>query len=250
MWRLTVALIALATLSCAGCNTFHRLTGSSHGGSDKELVVVVYGQSNAACGGGTPVWSQTNQVQINHVYTSDDFTPGTPTTVNPVTHGYPYIYMADAYYEQNRRPVTIINVAVGGCSLWNLTDPSFGHIQRFETVVQKYQPDVILWTQGESDQYTTKADYYQQMKSLIALSHSLCDKAQWYVSLDGWYPMGQGDVRGAQQELIADGVAKQGPDVDEMRGHPEWVTPDRLHLNDSGFHEFGRRWFDILQNAI
>lgn len=246
--------ILLVVLSLSGCNKLGRLT---HGADaelagftpvpqgafeKKELVILVGGQSNASQGGGGR-YSDTGLVYVNDRFFYDIDTVYAATADRPANHSISFVYMAELITKQTGKKVTIINAALGGMSIDSLAGTESGPLLE---AAQKYRPDYVLWIQGEADASTTKTVYYEKLKSLIDRTRTLSPNSQWFVALNGLYNTADDGPRGAQKQIISDGLAKEGPDVDSMRGNSQWVEPGAVHIIGEGYNEFGRRWFEIL----
>lgn len=244
------SLALLLLLALSGCNGIDRLI---YGHSDPKippapapLWIGIDGQSNGAMGG-YPNYSMTGHVWINKEY-YDDLTMFQPTKEHPVMHSAPWVMMADEIYRRTGRDVYLVNVCKGAQSAHMLATTYSGPL--FEAC-RRYPISLICWTQGEADPLTTAQEYYDTMKDLITRIRQMGCKAKWGIALDGWIPGGQGDPRGGQLKLIADGWAFQGADVDAIRDLGGPLTNDgKLHIAVPGYPEFARRWLEPVLKVL
>lgn len=107
----------------------------------------------------------------------------------------------------------------------------------------------ILWHQGESDMNvkTPAETYRDRLKAIIeSLNKDAGYDITWFVA-QASSPTGAGEppteVAKGQQLLWKEGVAKQGPNTDELGLE---YRRDKVHFNQKGLTAHGERWFKAL----
>lgn len=106
----------------------------------------------------------------------------------------------------------------------------------------------ILWHQGESDMIvkTPAETYRDRLKTIIeSLNKDAGYGITWFVA-QASSPNTSGEpteVAKGQQLLWKEGVAKQGPNTDELGLE---YRRDKVHFNQRGLTAHGERWFKAL----
>lgn len=263
--------ILLSVLLLCGCNSFRKLEGTSSTSKsdiirirEKEIVILVTGQSNAVSSTANinppaaKVWSHTAMVWITH-FIGGEYIDGVPTKDNPIVFSAAWVILGDMLAASTGRPAHFINVAHGNTSTRNWMQ----YEQQMVDAARKYQPTIVIWVQGESDEVENipQDESYRDMKELINASKEVCPHLQWYVALDGYLPepqdREQSAIRITQRQLIAEGMARQGPDIDEMRyNHTSWFEPISHNVGYGaefvydGLTEHAKAWYNILKGDL
>jgi len=128
----------------------------------------------------------------------------------------------------------------------------------YETLLERNQwfgvngVRAVLWHQGESDSLdkTSAEDYCKQLGAVAeALSKDLGYKLDWFVAGASFHPgcgKPQWDAVAEGQTLLwARKIALKGAFTDDLVG-PEFRAGDKVHFNEKGLKEHGKRWFEAL----
>lgn len=160
-----------------------------------------------------------------------------------------WVLMANLMNEK----MEIDNVAEGGTSIamWVDGPDNRGNAAPLDTRIfnalktKKY--DALLWTQGETDYFnhTKSKTYYNKLKQLILMTQAVQPNLVWYVALTTDGPPNN-PIRRAQEKIIAEGLAREGADLDQLRKTPAYVDPDDRHIDGAGYDALARMWFNIL----
>lgn len=106
----------------------------------------------------------------------------------------------------------------------------------------------ILWHQGESDMMVkTPAETYRDRLKIIieSLNKDVGYDITWFVAQASFpnSPEEPTEVAKGQQLLWKEGVAKQGPNTDELGAE---YRRDNVHFNQRGLTAHAERWFKVL----
>lgn len=262
-------LILLVAVLLSGCHSLDRFTGNHRHDREEGSGAVVHdmpmpvdvhaiaGQSNGVSpmNSHAPVYSMTGRVQIIDNKTFTTWT--TPTASNPMVRNIAWIYLGDMLAEKTGRIQRFVNISNGNTSTRNWMQ----YKSQLVEAVKRYQPADLAWIQGESDQVENIPydEAYADMKELILATRDVCPAMQWYIALDGYIPepgsREQAAIRRVQRRLIAEGYAKEGPDIDEMRwSHPEWFeyvshnAAIGAEFDGDGLMEHAKAWYRIYKN--
>jgi len=118
----------------------------------------------------------------------------------------------------------------------------------------------VLWVQGEADagrpDFTPAAEYERDAKAMIEFSQKeLGWKVDWFVAgtcycppngANDWKP-GMSAVLAAQQSLWDKGIARRGPDTNDIVGSAEY-RHDGIHFGPRGLLIHAERWYAVLAN--
>lgn len=249
-FSLLAATLVMAFLG-SGCHSLDRLTGNEHhsasqGGSARQtgtLTILVAGQSNAEALAVTPAdntYSVTGNVSMVYHGASEV----TPTQANPTSNSITWIKLGDLIASQSGRHVKIVNVAIGSTNSdqWANT-----YVHYITDAISQYHPDLIIWVQGENDTYASfpTAQTYANYKAIL----DQVGGTHFYCAIDGFMPgMDRQPVRNAQQQVIAEGRARQGVDVDALRNTPSNMEWTGIHFAGTGYMAHAQAWFNILES--
>ncbi|HEX5791434.1 MAG TPA: sialate O-acetylesterase [Luteolibacter sp.] len=108
----------------------------------------------------------------------------------------------------------------------------------------------ILWHQGESDSLakTPAETYRDRLKTIIeSLNKDAGYDIPWFVAKASLHSKSEEpeekEVARGQELLWKEGIAKRGPDTDELG--PEYRS-DKVHFNQKGLTAHAERWFKAL----
>lgn len=228
-----------------------RLFSPLHVGVGEVFLVV--GQSNAS-GGAVALFVADSNVRIGQIEPSgtiawrsgdDPQVPGGGGSVWPE--------VGRRLQERLSVPVAFVNVAVGGSSLadWNPGDENFLRMVKVIVALQPQSVRAILWHQGESDGKNSETYYYRNLKGLIAAVTNRTGgrRLRWMIataSYDGHHAHQQ--IRAAQQELCAEGLAVPGPDTDVIG--PDGRESTGVHFNYKGTLAAAALWYDSIARNV
>ena len=243
----------------ASCRGFDRLLGENVCPQNGPLfTVLVVGQSNGESishDGLVNGISETSQVTVIISTASNVFsTEYHPSAAQPLNHSISFLHMGDRIYRATGRPVRIVNASVGGTTSlqWATSLKSIGYYAALT-----YQPDVILWIQGESDVLTgfTQVDTYNDLIVIFPFIKQASPNAKFYCAIDSLVPptapydTAHNPIRAAEQQAIDNGYALQGPDLDALRLVTGNFDAQGIHFEDEGLRVVhGDTWFDWLKN--
>lgn len=247
---------------------FYRLCATSHNFRDCRMVGVgtlflVAGQSNVLSipAGLEPPVSKTGMVSVNR----RDERPPTDLLADPNLRAFVipsqddrlqanacWIVCGDLLAETTGEPVGFMNVAVSATSsdAWK---PDGGCFPALEALLSERPFAAILWGQGESDVLgkLSETTSYQNMKDMIEASRAIRPDIPWIVALDSLktdVPYDDLPVRRAQRRIIDEGLALQGPDLDQIREHKGWVGI--ADFGGGGIVRAGELWFESLASFL
>ena len=228
-----------------------RLFSPLHVGVGEVFLVV--GQSNAS-GSAVTLFVADSNVRIGQIEPSgtiawrsgdDPQVPGGGGSVWPE--------VGRRLQERLSVPVAFVNVAVGGSSLadWKPGDENFLRMVKVIVALQPQSVRAILWHQGESDGKNSETYYYRNLKGLIAAVTNRTGgrRFRWMIataSYDGHHAHQQ--IRAAQQELCADGLAVPGPDTDVIG--PDGRESAGVHFNYKGTLAAAALWYDSIARNV
>lgn len=206
---------------------------------DKEFEksdILVVGQSNglSQLRGTALRYSTSGRVKVNDP--TRTMVPTVPTIEQPQNASIAWIALGESIVERTNQDITITNMSVSSSNIYYWRHDI---IDIFKEAVNNCFPRYILWIQGEQDAVdrTSEEDYYQSLKFLIQNTSG----PRWIVAMNGltW----DSPIRRAQQRIINEGLALQGPDLDALRNDPSiQMTGDRLHFSGTGFKSFADSW--------
>lgn len=249
-----IAFMVLAVFGLMGCNNLERLL---HGRevdalrhnpptqTDEVISVGVTGQSNGVSMAITATdraYSTTGMVTL----IDENGTETSPTAQNPADTSLAWVYLGDMIATRTGKRVRIVNLSIGST---DSTQWATQYASRIAGAESKYNLDFVLWVQGENDTFNhfSTETSYQNLKSIIAQAGSV----PFYCALDGYMPgLDKEPVRDAQKRVIAEGLARQGPDIDALRLNPANMEWTLIHFSGQGFASHAQAWFDILQGVL
>lgn len=132
---------------------------------------------------------------------------------------------------------------------WNLYNTLVGRVREFP----KGGVRAVLWHQGESDSLakTPAATYRDRLKTIIeSLNQDAGYDLPWFVAQASFHTKStaeeEAEVAKGQELLWTQGVAKRGPNTDELG--PEYRSGG-VHFNQRGLTAHAERWFKALSDA-
>lgn len=251
------------------CNKLDRLLGQSSSpsfGNNEALTIVIAGQSNGVSDtanifpAANKVYSESGRVKVTHSF-SGETVDSIPTKEKPCRYSAAWIHLGDQIAMLRNRDVHIINVSHGNTSTRNWQQ----YIPELESVVKHYNPDMVIWVQGESDrmEQIPYEESLSNMRKIIECSRKKNPYLKWFVALDGFVPDNDFNlwesegVRRAQRQLIREGCVKEGPDIDAMRFRNwNWFEPvsgnpyPGAEFIYDGLEEHANSWAKIILSYV
>lgn len=249
-----VALV-LITMFTTGCRSLDRLLNGSSGiepgsplATGKDITILVAGQSNAvaeAIGPSDYASSATGRVTV----ILNGHPEVAPSAQSPINTSVTWVHLGDLIALETGHNVRILNVAIGST---NSDQWANNYASRIADFARTYNPDLIIWVQGENDTYQgfttdrTYANYVSILNQVRAATG-----APFYCALDGWMPgMDPTAVRNAQNRMINEGLMRRGADIDQLRKNASNMDGPGIHFQGQGFMNHAQAWFNILKNGI
>lgn len=223
------------------------LTGCAKGDpGDLPLVFLIAGQSNSVSPAQdhSPYYSQTGLVTVSDVYHGGGLR--IPTLEEPMDGSISWIYLGDMI----GKPVTFINVGQGNTST---TDWRETLHTRITNALKTQRVTAVLWVQGESDinEGIPEKETYENLKWVIEESRRTQYGLIWFVALNSMKTNPRDNsVRRAEQRIINERIAQQGPDTDTIRETPEFMELSGAEFVGDGLREHARLWFNVLQLSL
>jgi len=247
-------------------------------------VFVISGQSNATNYGEEAQRTRTGMVATfngRDWRLADDPQPG----VQDNSRGGSFIpAFGDALYEHYQVPIGIASVGSGGTSVrqwlpkgdrfrppptsakfvvrsgdgeWESTGQLFdGMLNR----IRQFGRDgfrALLWHQGESDAHQAAghqidpAEYQRMMGRLIReMRRQAGWDFPWFVARVSYHSPsdpGAPEIRAAQEALVTEGLALQGPDTDQLTGDYRQNNGSGIHMSAKGLAAHGKLWAEAVE---
>ncbi|MFN4128209.1 MAG: sialate O-acetylesterase [Paracoccaceae bacterium] len=214
------------------------------------IVLVTGGQSNAANSNSSlSVTTPTDRVYSwfrEKCYVAKDPVPGANGTLGSL---WPAVGKALA--ESTGQNIMLVNGGIGGTEIADWLDARSGYLEALLDRVGQaqshgYEPDVIVWHQGETDAATgtTRAAYADYQRQLGGKLLDAMPEATLYL-FQASKCTGQNRANGVQQILDAQSDAVQtllraqlGMNTDELGNDFRW---DTCHFNSLGRDAISRR---------
>lgn len=244
--------LVILFLSMCGCQTVHKVVAAMREPpKDDVLTILVAGQSNALSllrGSGLRQYSTTGMVEMKEAPVTPFLVP---TQTRQIDQMIAWIYCGDLLAQSLNKKIRFVNFAVNGASSKVYNENGFR--TNLGVGAEELNADLVVWIQGEADysQGLTEEESYSNLKYIInyVKGHK---NIPFYVALnsngdalDAYADRSQIPVRKAQMRLIAEGLARQGPDTDKLRDlFP--TDPGRLHFIGEGIAEHGLWWARII----
>ncbi len=211
-------------------------------------VFVIAGQSNSTNSG-----EERQKPASGRVSTFDGETWRAADDPQPGCHdrsqgGSPWPAFGDLLVERLGVPVGLAVTGHGGTSL--VTWEPGGDLQRWlMTRVHALGPQgfrALLWHQGESDVGMRPAEYHDRLLALIRATRSQAGwDVPWGIARVSYHSPDRPrfeSTRGAQQRLIDEGAAFEGPDTDTLTGEHRDLGGHGIHFSAKGLVAHGRLW--------
>lgn len=264
-----ILLVVFTVSLITGCDSLNRLYDHNHNQKNtandsavmhsqpvRPYTFVVYGQSNAVSyirgyDGRVLQYSTSGRVEVTDPRTAKWEELVTPTKQSPWDVSIAWLYCGESLVQTGNRSVRFINTAAGGKTSRDLMMDPNCYIH-FLKAVDDYKPDLVLWHQGESDDQMnfSEDETYSNMKKIIEASHDRCPSVRWIVALNSAGTDPNKAVRRAQQRIINEGLAFQGPDTDLLRSNTSIMSADGLHFVGDGFRQFGEMWANSIRMVM
>lgn len=156
----------------------------------------------------------------------------------------------DAMYARYHVPIGVAVTGHGGTSVlqWQPDHP-MGLFQWMMARINKLGPlgfRAVLWHQGETDATMPSEQYFALMSNIIRQSTALANwQFPWFVAhvsyINPDLPMSP-QLRAAQSELWAKGIALKGPDTDLLTGDYRDYNGKGIHFSPKGLRAHGKMW--------
>lgn len=214
--------------------------------TDKTIVAVVFGQSNAANSGGQRYAGKPNVVNFfqGRCYEGSD-----PLLGNDGVQGTVWTPMANLLSE-HYDAVILVPIAVGGTRISEWVGRLDGMFTRTLSAVRQsgYTATHFLWLQGSSDANETRPDDYSAaLGRLIAKTKEGFPHSKFYVALASYCEPDTEDerIRQAQRKVVdpARNVF-EGPNTDLFVALED--RRDGCHFSATGQEKIARAWRDLL----
>jgi hypothetical protein len=201
------------------------------------LTYLVYGQSNAVSNPRNHATVVGNDVHVQDL-TGDPQDSGSIET-NSSSNSVCWFIAGNVLHQSTGKSIHFINVAVGGTDSYQMANAYFNRVQQ---VIKNNYIDAILYVQGEADSQDNipQSQTYSNLKSMIQKT----GRIPWYIALDSFGTQGP---RLAELQVINEGLAMQGPDLDAIRTIAGDTADNGIHLSGGGLDLFGDEWAAILE---
>jgi len=211
-------------------------------------VFVIAGQSNSTNSGEErqkPASGRVSTFDGQSWRAADDPQPGCH---DKSQGGSPWPAFGDLLVERLGVPVGIACTGHAGTSVvaW---EPG-GELQRWLMArVHELGPQgfrALLWHQGESDVGMRAAEYHARLLTLIRATRLEAGwDVPWGLARVSYHSPNRSrfeSTRGAQQQLIDEGAAFEGPDTDTLTGEHRDLGGQGIHFSAKGLTAHGRLW--------
>jgi hypothetical protein len=228
----------------------HREIPLTHLASQRVMVALAFGQSNAANFGENPRQAGAGVLNFHQgkLYAAHDPLLGAGGDGGSVWTRLGDRLIAATYYDA----VVFLTLGVGGAALARWTVSGDLHPRLVEAIrdVQSHGLSIthVLWHQGEKDAmlHTSKHAYKQMFMDMVSSLRQHGVTAPIYVSVATRCQKvrPQEEIRQAQQELVdMDKGIYAGPDTDTLDGRYRY---DGCHLSDEGLERCAELWLEKL----
>lgn len=266
-------LLFIFCLPLTGCDLYRRLTGREPQPEDAtytqpeeikgeapisilpisilgSLDLVIGGQSNAVGSDGEIVASLTGRVEVTNMVTGEQFIP---TVTQPAIHSIPWVYLGDQLVNQTGKDVKVYNRAVGSTSTQDWIEDKGGNMTRLLQTVRDVQPEFVLWVGHESDCLFNIKNSYANFKSMLEQVKQASPNSQIVIAITGCADGGeQSDIVQVQYQLINEGYAVKGSNLQAMRREPGYADHFGwgYHLSDMGKKRMAQEFFEAIGRFI
>ena len=225
--------------------------------SDKTIIFLAFGQSNAAdYGMGTYTCKNS---EVYNYYKGDLYKAKEPLLGPDGAGSSVWTRLADLLIDSGLyKKVIIIPCGIGQTSVQCWTE---GECRKKLDKTLDYlasdsiTPTHILWDQGETDNVdkTTREQYKTRLKELINVFRARHIDAPFYVSVSSYFPYNNDNpfginetIRQAQMDVIQETKnCKQGPDTDSL--NLAYYRADAVHFTEKGLDRLALEWFKKIK---
>ena len=234
-------------------------------------VFITAGQSNSANWGETKQKTKTGMVTAFNGKTWQ--IANDPMPVCGGEDGSIWPLVGDALNENLNVPVGFLCLGVGGSGITDW-DPEIKDLYPEIMISGEMSPDSIkalymrymivyvpllmpygcralLWHQGETDTKMDQETYYRALKKLILNFRRDFTDIPWLIAIIGnkWESPDYGHgPRNAQQQIINENLALQGPDTDILGS--DFRGEKTAHFNDKGIKAHANLWIRSIENSL
>lgn len=216
--------------------------------TDRTMVAVVFGQSNAANSG---QGRSKGNARVVNVFDGRCFETEDPILGAGGTNGSVWVPMANELIESNRHDlVVLIPIAIGNSSV-NRWNGDLAALLSDAVRSSPYRVTHFLWHQGEADnQRLGAAEYSSALKGVVAQAQREAPGAGFWVSIasrcgpnfpaDAEIQRGQLSVIDKRNRVFA------GPNTDALGDESRH---DGCHFSEAGRREVGSMWASAVSSG-
>lgn len=224
-------------------------------------VFITAGQSNAAN------WGEPRQQTITGMVAAFDGSAWHPA-IDPMPvcdgqMGSIWPLLGDRLAAELKMPVGFLCLGVGGSEITMWTPENYrnqikgkqnyGRFEKYNPLLKPYGCRALLWHQGESDRMVRQDVYYNDLKSTIAGFKKDFGDIPWLVATVGncWMdPKYGAGCRAAQQQVVAEGLARRGPDTDVIGKEFRLKEGKSSHFNQQGLETHAGLWREAINEEL
>ena len=218
-------------------------------------VFICAGQSNAANHGEVRLRSEDDRVSgfdgTNWSHCKD------PQRGASGEDGSPWPALGDLLAGSLDMPVAFASVAVGGTSVdfWQPGADGYAGLRNAAVALGVGGARAVLWHQGESDTLNAMSAETYKSRLTNTIRQTRLDagyEIPWFVANVSFVPAdweqqpdAQNAIRAGQQAIWQEGLAKPGPDTDDL-SDPKYRSADRIHFSELGLRAHAQGWHTVL----
>lgn len=156
-------------------------------------------------------------------------------------------------------PIGFLNVAVGATSTTSWRPEGDLHARLIAAGQQLGHFRAVLWQQGESDvlEGTHTAEYVRRVTAIRnAAEQAWQQDVPWLLAMSTHHPtvyndpVGEGRIRSAVTQLLAQPGFLPGPDTDTLQREHRGPLGTRRHFSGVGQQAAGRMWMESVKTAF
>ncbi|MBL4702675.1 MAG: hypothetical protein JKX85_15630 [Phycisphaeraceae bacterium] len=224
-------------------------------------VFITAGQSNAANWGKPKQRTRTGMVVVfdgKRWQAAND-----PLPLCDGKSGSIWSLVGDRLNKALNMPIGFMCLGVGGSGVrqWNPENyrnkvknaQLYGRFKKYVPLLRPYGFRAVLWHQGETDRMSRKDVYVRNLKNVITGFKQDFGLAPWMVAIVGnqWFnPIYGKGCRAAQKQIIAEGLAFQGPDTDILGKKFRLMEGKSSHFNQRGLEAHAALWSKAIRRFL
>lgn len=227
------------------------------GQSDKVMVCLAFGQSNAANYGNG---SYTCRNKVYNYYKGEIYQAKEPLLGPDGAGCSVWTRVADLLIDSGLyKQVVIVPIGIGSTpiSCWAEGKCNEVLVKTLSDLKERgIRLTDVFWDQGETDNVdgTTKDQYKARLKKIVDLIRKEQPSARFFASVTGYFPYNNDNpfgidekIRAAQTEAIQELKLSQGPDTDSL--NLAYYRADAVHFTEKGLDQFALSWFRKIKAA-